>query len=938
MVRRLLLPIWLTSIAFCSFDVRAAVSPQLQQAIRSSTFEVVMRKPEKDSATYEKQLPLDLLPFRERTDAYRSIGTAFSLGHNTYVTAAHVLGVGIDSQYGIPELRGADGTVFEIDRIQRFSLHEDFVVFSLRNDPAPIGFLVNREPKTDDPVLAVGNAFGEGIVIRDGLYTSATDEDQDGRWKWIRFSAAASPGNSGGPLLDADGKVVGIVIGKSPNENLNFSLPIGRVLDGEDHKATFDQRVLTSLPYLHGTYTYSYKDAFTLPLTWPAFVAAYQSLIARHSDEARATLLKTYSDSIFPKGAGSESVLFDPISNGFNPLVIMQQADGTWGAFNPDYTSTNLPGDGSVSVAAAAGATLLRLVRSYGAADDAFYSDSKAFMDLALKSLNVRRPVGPDQVRVASLGIAQSDSIFSDPYGRRWQERVWAVPFLDIYVVGLLLPTPDGYDAIIQYTPSPMLRATENQARLLAGQLGVSMSGSLKQWQAYLRRRPLLNDTFREVTLDQSPEWTLRTRRFTSSVPVSVMPLTETSPLSVTMGFTNSGGHLVWEIADLWWNKDQRMDAGVGLWRRERPPNDARLEIRNNFESMRDRRSPYDGQMVRETSDSFSVSQIVDVPGKAAGTISPELLYGLTLRLVGYPTIQSAEQSLQSMASAAHILEHGVGADIAPPPPTQSAADAAFANSMQQAITAAEQVEAAIGKDIRGHRLSQDVRDFYEAQRTAARTIPVGGSAADSFDNQQRQHYQALQDYWKQYPSLTHNRDMWSTFLVRNGMSPSTPHENAVTLAENGLRSALDGGIPSPDWSLRAQELRAAYIQERSHALRTRTIAATNYRTRVSPCSSPADKTTGKKSPAVGRMNRSLEDYWPLESKRLGEEGLVMVSVRVSATGCAIAAAISGSSGSEMLDEAVMQFYETIDFVPGEIDGKAVESTPTLPVIFKLQK
>jgi serine protease Do len=86
-------------------------------------------------------------------------------------------------------------------------------------------------------VLAVGNAFGEGVVIRDGLYTSATDEDQDGRWKWIRFSAAASPGNSGGPLLDGDGKVIGIVIGKSPNENLNYSLPIARVLGGNRREA-----------------------------------------------------------------------------------------------------------------------------------------------------------------------------------------------------------------------------------------------------------------------------------------------------------------------------------------------------------------------------------------------------------------------------------------------------------------------------------------------------------------------------------------------------------------------------------------------------------------------------------------------------------------------------------------------------------------------------
>ena len=83
-------------------------------------------------------------------------------------------------------------------------------------------------------------------------------------------------------------------------------------------------------------------------------------------------------------------------------------------------------------------------------------------------------------------------------------------------------------------------------------------------------------------------------------------------------------------------------------------------------------------------------------------------------------------------------------------------------------------------------------------------------------------------------------------------------------------------------------------------------------------------------------MRRSLEEFWPLDSKRLGEEGLVMVSLRVSATGCAVAAAIAGSSGSAMLDETVMQFYETIDFTPAEIDGKAAEATVLLPVKFKL--
>jgi TonB family protein len=535
------------------------------------------------------------------------------------------------------------------------------------------------------------------------------------------------------------------------------------------------------------------------------------------------------------------------------------------------------------------------------------------------------------------LGNAQSDSIFLDPYARRWQERIWAVPYLDIYIVGLLLPCPDGYDGIILYSPSSVIRETENRARLLTGQVGVSMSGSLKQWQAYLRRRTLVADIFHAVTLEQSPEWTLRTPRLASTVPTSVMPLTDRSPLTLTMGFANIG-HLAWDIADIWWNKDQRMDASVGLWRRERPPNSVTLEIRNNFESMQDRRSPYDGQMVRDTVDSFSVSRILDVPGKVAGKVSSDVLYGLTLRMVGHPTIQDAEQSLQRLASASHILEHGIGEDTVVSTATASAVDSSFVNSMQQAIAAAEQVEPMLGNDIRGHRLSQDVREFYEAQRANSRTIPVGSSAAESFDNLHRQQYQALQDYWHQYPGLAHNRDLWSIFLARNAMPPNTAHQKEVADAENALRSVLDSSAPSPDWSLRAHDLAVAYVQERRRILMGRNSAVAEYRSRVSPCSPPADKTSSKKSPALGRMNRSLEDFWPLESKRLGEEGLVKVSLKISATGCAMAAALAGSSGSEMLDEAVMRFYETIDFVPGEVDGKPVESTVIMPIIFKLEK
>ena len=949
-----------------SLAAQAGVTPELQHAIRTATFEVVMKKPDKDPVTYEKPLPLDLLPFIERNDAYRSIGTAFALGSNTYVTAAHVVVAGIASQYGPPALRRSDGTVLAIDRILQFSQHEDFVVFSLVNDPAAAGFAVNRQPKLDDPVLAVGNALGEGIVIRDGLFTSETAEDQDGAWKWIRFSAAASPGNSGGPLLDGEGKVIGVVIGKSPNENLNYSLPIGRVLDADHLKARFDQRELVSLPYLHGTYTYSFKDNFTLPLSWPDFVKAYQSVTARHHDEADAALLKTYASTLFPKGEGSDSVLFDANANGFRPRVIAQQADGSWSAHEPAYTATDLSGDGSVSAAAAAGMVMLRLVRSNAAMDDAFYGDSKAFMDLALKALNLRRHVGSDQVRVTSLGAARSDTLYVDPYGRKWQERVWAVPFLDIYLVVMLLPTPDGYAGFIEYAPSPLVHEVEDRARLMAGQMDISYTGTLPQWQAHLRRRALLPAGFNDVKLDSTPKWTLHSRRFISAVPPAVLALSDKSQMSLTMGFMYDGPHVVWDIKEVWWSRDDRKIAAVGLWRRDRPPSSAKLELRTRFASMRDRRSPYDGQISHETTEEFSVSKVLDVPGKKSGTVASDLLYGITLHLEGLPTHNDSGQSLQAVAAATQVLEPGIGEDTpaavpaAPSAPAISAPPAAPPTGSRQAPASqlgavlddisrnaaamAEHADPMVGKDIRGRLLSEDVNDFMLAFKTGYSLLPLNRSQADTnaWVNEQRQRFSALQDYWREYPAVTRNRDLWSTFLSRNSLPADTVHDAAVLAAESALLAALNSGTPTPEWAERARQLKESYVEERGRLVKKLNPAMVNYHPRVSPCpavesaAEAAALAAGSRAPKIGRMPRPLGEFYPAASRRLGEEGVVLVSFRVAASGCATDAAIVGSSGSELLDDAVLQFYETLEFIPAAAGGKSIDATVRAPFAFHL--
>ena len=62
---------WFLALALaCGSAAAEGLDARLLPQIQGATFEVVAAKPANDPLTYEKPLPLDLLPFQERTDKY----------------------------------------------------------------------------------------------------------------------------------------------------------------------------------------------------------------------------------------------------------------------------------------------------------------------------------------------------------------------------------------------------------------------------------------------------------------------------------------------------------------------------------------------------------------------------------------------------------------------------------------------------------------------------------------------------------------------------------------------------------------------------------------------------------------------------------------------------------------------------------------------------
>lgn len=83
-------------------------------------------------------------------------------------------------------------------------------------------------------------------------------------------------------------------------------------------------------------------------------------------------------------------------------------------------------------------------------------------------------------------------------------------------------------------------------------------------------------------------------------------------------------------------------------------------------------------------------------------------------------------------------------------------------------------------------------------------------------------------------------------------------------------------------------------------------------------------------------LHNPRPDYPPL-SRRLGEEGKVLLRVRVSREGLAAAVDIEKSSNFERLDEAARQVVSRWRFVPAKRGDEAIEAMVIVPIIFRLE-
>lgn len=76
---------------------------------------------------------------------------------------------------------------------------------------------------------------------------------------------------------------------------------------------------------------------------------------------------------------------------------------------------------------------------------------------------------------------------------------------------------------------------------------------------------------------------------------------------------------------------------------------------------------------------------------------------------------------------------------------------------------------------------------------------------------------------------------------------------------------------------------------------------------------------------------------YPSISRRMGEQGRVVLRVRVDAQGLPIDVQLHASSGSERLDASALQTVRRWKFIPARLGNDAVAATVLVPIAFSLK-
>ncbi len=193
-------------------------------------------------AVYESCSP-SIVEITAMDGEYSSLGSGFFIGEDMIVTNYHVI-EGSDKIV----VRTADEKKYNVDTILGYNANLDLAILKLDKKIQPIS-ISRDKAKVGQTIYTLGSPLGLTGTMTKGMISTASRVMEDGV-NYIQIDAAISPGNSGGPLVNEYGEVIGInTMYYIDGQNLNFAININEV-----------QKINTNQPISVADYKKQYDD------------------------------------------------------------------------------------------------------------------------------------------------------------------------------------------------------------------------------------------------------------------------------------------------------------------------------------------------------------------------------------------------------------------------------------------------------------------------------------------------------------------------------------------------------------------------------------------------------------------------------------------------------------------------------------------------------
>ena len=160
----------------------------------------------------------------------RALGSGFLIDvDGTIITNAHVVGKDRELRVRLHDGGEQPAKIIGQDAASDLAVIKVEPPAGQRLAPVRLGDSDSLQP--GEWVVALGNPFGQGLTVSAGVLSAKDRRDlpsgQAGLLGFLQTDAAIHPGNSGGPLLNAVGEVVGVATALGGSEGrIGFAVPM----------------------------------------------------------------------------------------------------------------------------------------------------------------------------------------------------------------------------------------------------------------------------------------------------------------------------------------------------------------------------------------------------------------------------------------------------------------------------------------------------------------------------------------------------------------------------------------------------------------------------------------------------------------------------------------------------------------------------------------